>query len=33
VLEKLGFEPIGIVAPRYSCACEEEAPARMLRLT
>lgn len=33
VLEKLGFEPTGIVAPRFSCAREEEAAARMLRLT
>jgi RimJ/RimL family protein N-acetyltransferase len=32
VLEKLGFEPTGIVAPRYSCAREEECPSRMLRL-
>lgn len=32
VLEKLGFEPTGIVAPRPSCAREEEAPARLLRL-
>jgi RimJ/RimL family protein N-acetyltransferase len=32
VLEKLGFEPTGIVAPRLSCARGEEAPARLLRL-
>jgi len=32
VLEKLGFEPIGIVAPRLSCARGSEAPARLLRL-
>lgn len=32
VLEKLGFEPSGIVAPRYSCAREEDTPARKLRL-
>jgi RimJ/RimL family protein N-acetyltransferase len=32
VLEKLGFEPTGIIAPRYSCAREEECPSRMLRL-
>lgn len=32
VLEKLGFKPTGIVAPRYSCAREEQAPARMFRL-
>jgi RimJ/RimL family protein N-acetyltransferase len=32
VLEKLGFEPLGIVAPRISCARGTEAPARMMRL-
>jgi RimJ/RimL family protein N-acetyltransferase len=32
VLEKLGFEPLGIVAPRYSCARGAEAPARLMRL-
>jgi len=32
VLEKLGFEPIGIIAPRLSCARGTEAPARLLRL-
>lgn len=32
VLEKLGFEPGGIVAPRTSCARAAEAPARMMRL-
>ena len=32
VLEKLGFEPLGIVAPRYSCARDTEAPSRLLRL-
>jgi RimJ/RimL family protein N-acetyltransferase len=32
VLEKLGFEPIGIVAPRLSCARGTEAPARLFRL-
>jgi RimJ/RimL family protein N-acetyltransferase len=32
VLEKLGFEPIGIVAPRMSCARGAEIPARMMRL-
>jgi RimJ/RimL family protein N-acetyltransferase len=32
VLEKLGFEPIGIVAPRMSCARGEEVPARLMRL-
>ncbi len=33
VLEKLGFQATGIVAPRYSCGREEEGLARMLRLT
>jgi RimJ/RimL family protein N-acetyltransferase len=32
VLEKLGFEPLGIVAPRMSCARGEEAAARLMRL-
>ena len=32
VLEKLGFEPIGITAPRMSCARGAEATARLLRL-
>ena len=32
VLEKLGFEPTGIVAPRLSCARGEEAPSRLYRL-
>jgi len=32
VLEKLGFEPTGIIAPRLSCARGEDAPARLLRL-
>lgn len=32
VLEKLGFEPVGIVAPRVSCARGEEVPARLMRL-
>jgi RimJ/RimL family protein N-acetyltransferase len=32
VLEKLGFEPIGIVAPRMSCARGTEVPARLMRL-
>ena len=31
VLEKLGFEPIGIVAPRMSCARGVEVPARLMR--
>jgi RimJ/RimL family protein N-acetyltransferase len=32
VLEKLGFEPLGIVAPRMSCARGQEVPARLMRL-
>ena len=32
VLEKLGFEPLGIVAPRMSCARGAEASARLMRL-
>ena len=32
VLEKLGFEPTGIVAPRRSCARGSDSPARLLRL-
>ena len=32
VLEKLGFEPVGITAPRLSCARGEDAPARLFRL-
>ena len=32
VLEKLGFTPLGIVAPRLSCARGTEAPARLMRL-
>ncbi|HJP68042.1 MAG TPA: GNAT family N-acetyltransferase [Sphingomicrobium sp.] len=32
VLEKLGFEPLGIVAPRMSCARGEQIPARLMRL-
>jgi RimJ/RimL family protein N-acetyltransferase len=32
VLEKLGFEPVGIVAPRMSCARGREVPARLMRL-
>jgi RimJ/RimL family protein N-acetyltransferase len=32
VLEKLGFEPLGIVAPRMSCARGAEVPARLMRL-
>ena len=32
VLEKLGFEPVGIIAPRLSCARGAEVPARLMRL-
>ena len=32
VLDKLGFEPVGIVAPRMSCARGVEVPARLMRL-
>lgn len=32
VLEKLGFEPVGITAPRRSCARGLDAPAKMLTL-
>ena len=32
VLEKLGFEPLGITAPRLSCARGVEVPARLMRL-
>ncbi|MEO8175059.1 MAG: GNAT family N-acetyltransferase [Sphingomicrobium sp.] len=32
VLEKLGFEPVGITAPRISCARGTEAPAKLFRL-
>src|SRR5689334_19332389 len=32
VLEKLGFEPLGIIAPRMSCARGEDVPARLMRL-
>jgi len=32
VLEKLGFESLGIVAPRMCCARAEEVPARLMRL-
>ncbi len=32
VLERLGFQPLGIVAPRASCARGGEAPARLMRL-
>ncbi|HEX3423341.1 MAG TPA: GNAT family N-acetyltransferase [Sphingomicrobium sp.] len=32
VLEKLGFEPLGLIAPRMSCARGQEVPARLMRL-
>jgi RimJ/RimL family protein N-acetyltransferase len=32
VLEKLGFEPLGVVAPRMSCARGHDVPARLMRL-
>lgn len=32
VLEKIGFEATGIIAPRMSCARGEEVPARQMRL-
>ena len=32
VLEKLGFEAVGIIAPRMSCARGAEVPARLMRL-
>lgn len=32
VLEKIGFEPAGVIAPRLSCARGEEVPARLMRL-
>jgi RimJ/RimL family protein N-acetyltransferase len=32
VLEKLGFEPTGLIAPRMSCARGTEVPARLMRL-
>ena len=32
VLEKLGFKPLGITAPRMSCARGVEAQSRLLRL-
>ena len=32
VLEKLGFQPLGITAPRMSCARGIEAASRLLRL-
>jgi RimJ/RimL family protein N-acetyltransferase len=32
VLEKLGFEPLGIIAPRLSCARGQDVPALLMRL-
>jgi hypothetical protein len=32
VLEKIGFRPTGIVAPRYSAGRREAAPCRLFRL-
>ena len=32
VLDKLGFESTGLIAPRMSCARGEEVPARLMRL-
>jgi RimJ/RimL family protein N-acetyltransferase len=32
VLDKLGFESTGIIAPRLNCARGEEVPARLMRL-
>jgi RimJ/RimL family protein N-acetyltransferase len=32
VLDKLGFQPTGIVAPRHSCARGADVPARLMRL-
>ena len=32
VLEKLGFRPRGVIAPRMSCARGAEVPARLMRL-
>jgi RimJ/RimL family protein N-acetyltransferase len=32
VLAKLGFEPVGIVAPRMCCARGKEVPAQLMRL-
>ena len=32
VLDKLGFESTGIIAPRMSCARGEDVPARLMRL-
>ena len=32
VLDKLGFETTGLIAPRMNCARREEVPARLMRL-
>jgi hypothetical protein len=32
VLEKIGFRPTGIVAPRFSAARREDAPCRLFEL-
>ena len=32
VLDKLGFESTGLIAPRMNCARDEEVPARLMRL-
>jgi hypothetical protein len=32
VLEKIGFKPAGIIAPRYSAGRREAAPCRLFRL-
>jgi hypothetical protein len=32
VLEKLGFEATGLIAPRLSCARGTDVPARLMRL-
>ena len=32
VLEKLGFESTGLIAPRINCARGQEVPARLMRL-
>jgi hypothetical protein len=32
VLDKLGFESTGLIAPRMSCARGTEIPARLMRL-
>jgi hypothetical protein len=32
VLDKLGFESTGLIAPRMNCARGEQVPARLMRL-